>query len=126
MSTYRVADGHGVALGSLTVMSPQPQGDPVAPVLRSHGVSGVVHNQGKFAVWRYSHLASVAEYLAVLTLIGLHNADSNDVTIYTRDERFAFTRYNAKAILPQPMVDMRWQEYFPRGIDIYFIKLVAL
>ena len=126
MSTYRVADGHGVALVDLTVIVPQPQGDPVAPVRRESGISGVIHNQGKFAIWRYSHLASVAEYVQVLTYLGLQNADSNDVTIYTRDERFAFTRYNAKAILPQPMVDMRWQEYFPRGIEIHFINLVAL
>lgn len=126
MSTYRLADTHNVALGSLGVLSPQPKGDPVAPVQRNSAVSGAIHDQGKFVVWRWNTLKDEAALLAVLTTHGLHNADSNDVTIYTRSERLVWTRYNATCILPQANTDFRWEFPFLRALEITFIKLTAL
>lgn len=123
---YLFADTHNVALGSLSVLSPQPKGDPVAPVQRSHATSGTIHDQGKFVVWRWNTLKDEAALLAVLTTIGLHNADSNDVTIYTRSERMVWTRYNATCIFPQAGADFRWEFPFVRGLEITFIKLTAL
>lgn len=123
---YLVADGHDVLFASLAAIAPQPQGDPAAPVQRAFGISMVPHDQGKFAVWRWTSLASESAYLTVLTTLGLHNADYNDVTIYTRSERMLWTMYNARAIFPQMGTDARWSQYFPRDISVTFQLLEVL
>lgn len=126
MSTYRIADGHNVALGSLTVLSPQPKGDPVAPVQRSYATSGTIHDQGKFVVWRWNVIKDESAFFALVTALGVSAADSDERTIYTRSERLIWTRYNATCILPQANADFRWEFPFLRGLEVTFIKLTAL
>lgn len=126
MALYSVAPGHGVALLSLNVLVPQPQGGVVMPVQRNHSASGSIHEIGLYAELKWSYLPTPAAYLALLTQFGLHNALTASVTLYCRDARFAFTRYNGTAVLPQAMKDMRWAEYRPREIMILVKNLVAL
>ncbi len=126
MPLYSVADGYNVALVSLTAVTPQPAGDPVAPVARTTAVSGAIHEQGLFCAWRWSVIKDETAYLALLTQFGLHNAETNEVTIYTRNQRLQWARYNALVTYPEPLADMRWERAFARGITLNFTKLVAL
>lgn len=126
MPVYSVADGWNVALVSLVALDPQPEGMPVMPVVRNYAVSGTVHEQGGFVDLKYSALDSEADYLAVLTQFGLHNADTNEITIYCRNGRLVWTRYNGLAVYPEAGQDMRWQQFYPREIVIRVKHLVAL
>lgn len=126
MALYSVATGHGVALLSLNVLVPQPQGGAVMPVQRNYSASGAVHETGLYGEFKWSYLPTTAAYLALLTQFGLHNALTSLVTIYCRDARFAFARYNGTAMLPEAMKDMNWADYRPREITIRVNRLVAL
>lgn len=123
---YKAALGSGVALGSLVDIVPQPAGGGVMVVQRNPSASGVVHEIGLWAELKWSALASPAEYLALLTQFGLHSALTVAVTVYIRNEFFAFARYNATCVRPQMGTDVDWNNYFPREISIVLKSLVAL
>ena len=118
MTTYRVADGHDVALGSLNVLSPQPRSEGIKPTRRTFGGDGTPYDEGKYVELLYSMAATVTEYQAILTAFGIKSAGSNEVTVYVRDETFAWTRQNGLAIRPEPGADVRWSNYFPRDVVI--------
>lgn len=123
---YKVALGSGVALGSLVDIVPQPAGGGVMVVQRNPSASGAIHEIGLWAELKWSALESPAEYLALLTQFGLHSALTVAVTVYIRNEFFAFARYNATAVRPQMATDVVWNDYFPREISIVLKSLVAL
>lgn len=123
---YLVAPGHGVALVSLNVLVPQPQGGAVMPVQRNQSASGLIHELGLYADLKWAYLPTTAAYLALLTQFGLHNALTALVTLYCRDARFAWQRYNGTAVLPEAMKDMSWADYRPREITIRVNRLVAI
>lgn len=131
MSEFMILPGHGQALLDLIAIDPQPQGDPVAPVQRSYGVSGQVVQQGSFCVWRYAVLESEEQGQSVLAQIGLFDPDTDEilltcpVTIYTLTEYFGFRRFNATANYPEAGVDLRY-ELWPSAIAMYFTRLEAL
>lgn len=125
-SDYRVATGHDVALVSLNVINPQPAGGGVMVVQRNIGADGTVHEIGKWARLEWNVLDSATEYLAVLTAFGLHNALTASVTVYIRNEFFAYARYNATATRPQMQSQVRWENFFPRDISIILKELEAL
>lgn len=118
MTTYRVADGHDVALVNLNVLDPQPRSEGIKPTRRTFGGDGTPYDEGKYVELLYSVAASVTEYQAILTAFGVKNAGSNEVTVYVRDETFAWTRQNGLAIRPEPGQDVRWSNYFPRDVVI--------
>jgi hypothetical protein len=118
MSTYRVADGHDVALISLNVLSPQPRSEGIKPTRRTFGGDGTPYDESKYVELLYSMVGTVTEYQAILTSFGVKTAGSNEVTVYVRDETFAWTRQNGLAIRPEPGQDVRWTNYFPRDVVI--------
>lgn len=126
MSQFMIADGHNVAFGGLVAIDPQPEAGPIQFVQSSYAPSGVVHNQGAFCVWRFGVLEDEDHVLSVLTQAGLHNADFNLVTIYTLDQRMQWGRFNARVALPEPGVDLRWEQFFPRNFALTFTRLQAL
>jgi len=115
--TYRVADGHDVALVSLNVLDPQPRSEGIKPTRRTFGGDGTPYDEGKYVELLYSVVSSVTEYQAILDAFGVKSAGSNEVTVYVRDETFAWTRKNGLAIRPQPGQDVRWS-FFPRDVVI--------
>jgi len=116
--TYRVADGHDVALVSLNVLDPQPRSEGIKPTRRTFGGDGTPYDEGKYVELLYSVVSSVTEYQAILDAFGVKSAGSNEVTVYVRDETFAWTRKNGLAIRPQPGQDVRWTNFFPRDVVI--------
>jgi len=115
--TYRVADGHDVALVDLDVLDPQPRSEGIKPTRRTFGGDGTPYDEGKYVELLYSVVSSVTEYQAILDAFGVKSAGSNEVTVYIRDETFAWTRKNGLAIRPQPGQDVRWS-FFPRDVVI--------
>jgi len=116
--TYRVADGHDVALVDLNVLDPQPRSEGIKPTRRTFGGDGTPYDEGKYVELLYSVVSSVTEYQAILDAFGVKSAGSNEVTVYVRDETFAWTRKNGLAIRPQPGQDVRWTNFFPRDLVI--------
>lgn len=125
MSTYRGATGHGVALASLTVFSPQPSGGIVRPTRRDYMADSAPNDQGLYVEFAWSLLANVASYTTILTVFGLQSAKSANVTIYAKNDLLVWTRYNGLAIRPEPGREMSYRS-FPRGVVILVRDLVAL
>jgi hypothetical protein len=126
MSTYRVKTGHGAALVDLVALSPQPRSEGVMATQRTHAASGLVYEQALFVRLEWNVLGDAADYLAVLTAFGLASASQANVTIYARNQRYAWQRYNGVSVLPEVGRDVTWDRSFPRGISVIVRDLVAL
>jgi len=125
MSSYRVSDGHDVALELLTVLDPQPHSEGIKPTRRSFGGDGVPVDEGEYVELLYSMVPSATEYQTILNTFGVQSAISNQVTVYVRSETFAWVRMNGLAIRPQPGQDVRWSNYFPRDVVVLVRDLEA-
>lgn len=123
--TYKVADGHDVALVSLTDVSPQPASEGIKATRRTHAADGSVYDEAKYVELVFSIVGSVTGYQALLAQFGVQSALTNDVTVYVRDETFAWVRMNGTAVRPQPGEGVRWNNYFPRNITILVKDLEA-
>jgi hypothetical protein len=72
MTTYRVATGHDVVLGSLTVLSPQPDpGTLIQTTRRTYAADGTPTDQGRYIEFTWSALADSTAYTDILTDFGL-------------------------------------------------------
>lgn len=122
---YKVAIGHDVALMSLTDIDPQPRSAGVRPTRRSYAASGLVYDEGLYVELEWSVVGNATEYQALLAQFDLDDLVSANVTIYCRNDLFAFQRYNGRCIRPEPGRSVDWN-VFPRGIKIVVKDLVAL
>lgn len=118
MTTYRAKTGTGVALESLTVLSPQPRSVGLQYTRRSYAADGSVVQEGPYVDLVWDVLDDATAYTAILTVFGLHNATQAAVTVYIRNERYAWVRYNGVALLPEVGSDASWQRFFLRDVRI--------
>lgn len=125
-SDYRAKAAHGVALGSLTVLSPQPTSGGIKTTVRSYATSGAVYEAAPYAELVYSYIETEAEYQALLTLLGLTSVLYAPVTVYLRKDNFAYARYNATAVRPQIGQEANWSNFYLRDVVFLFKGLVAL
>lgn len=100
MTSYRVADGHDVALGSLTVLDPQPASPGLQYVQEAWGGSGP-YRQGPYWVFSWNNVDE-STLRSILTAFGLDAAETNDVTAYGQDDRFNWVRKNGTAYRSVP------------------------
>jgi hypothetical protein len=123
MSTYRAATGHDIVLGSLTVLSPQPDpGTLIQTTRRTYAVDGTPTDQGRYIEFRWSALADASAYTTILTVFGLSASVSSAlVTVYVRDEVFAWVRMNGTAIRPEPMREVSTGDRQQRPLDIILL-----
>ena len=78
MSTYRVATGHDVVLGSLTVLDPQPDpGTLIQATRRSYAADGTPTDQGRYIELPWSALEDGTAYTDLLTDFGLSASTSS-------------------------------------------------
>lgn len=117
MSTYRVADGHDVALGSLTDLDPQPRTTGIQVSRRSYAGDGTVYDEGKYVELEFPTILTASQYQLVLSQMGVQGSLTNEITIYLRDETFAWARMNGTAVRPEPGSDVSWLTA-PRGIIV--------
>jgi len=118
MTTYKVADGHDIALVSLNEITPQPASDGIKATRRIQSANGTVIDEGKFIELQFNIMNNVTAYQALLTAFGVNSALTNDVTVYVRNETFAWVRMNGTAVRPEVGNDVQWRRYFPRNITI--------
>lgn len=114
MSSYRAATGSDIALVSLTTLDPQPQSAGVQVARRSVMADGTIVDEGLYVELVWNVLDSATAVTGILTPFGLHSAKSAAVTIYARNDLYAWTRYNGTAIRPQAS----WSNYFARGVVV--------
>lgn len=122
---YKIAEGHGVALVSLTDLAPQPRSAGVKHTRRTFAASGVVYDEGAYVELEWSAIGSAAAYQALLAQFGLDTLVSANVTVYARNEQYAWTRYNGRAVRPMPGDGVDW-DIFLRDVMIVIRDLVAL
>jgi len=118
-SDYRAKTGINQTLVSLTRLPTQPTSMGVVATRRVAMGDGSVLDQGLYVEWVYNVIEDATQLLAILTPLGLHTAKSAAVTIYTRDDLYAYKRYNGVAVRPAPS----WQNYFPRNVVIMIRNL---
>ncbi len=106
MSTYKIADGFNVALGSMTDINPQPRSDGIRIGRRVYTASGLVVDEALYIELMYDVL-TVAVYQNLLSQFGLSAAKYNNVTVYVPDDTYTFVRMNGTIIRPQPGSDVR-------------------
>jgi hypothetical protein len=120
---YKVGIGHDVPDIDLELLDPQPWGTPATPVKRNYSADNGVHDQNLFIELHFDMLESETQYMAVLQQFGLGSDDSAEVTLACRDRRLQAETYNGVALLPEPLQEMKWQNFFVRDIIIRVINL---
>lgn len=119
-SDYRVGAGHDIALGSLTVLSPQPRSEGIKATERSYGLAGSVHERGLYIELVYDYIETPTDYQQLLALQGLNSALYADVTLYAWRLDYDERRYNAVAVRPQIGTDGAWTQYFLRNVTFLY------
>ncbi len=119
MSDYRVATGHDVVLGSLTVLDPQPRSTGIQVLERSYAASAAVVDQGIYTEFIWDVLETDVKYRSILADFGLSaSVRFADVTVYLRNQVWEYVRYNGVAVRPLQGQQARWELPFPRDIKI--------
>jgi hypothetical protein len=127
MTSYRAAEGTDVTLGSLTVLSPQPDeghGGGIQYEDVTRAADGTLIKQGPFFPFRWEQL-SAAQYVTITTAFGLNDSDFTNVTIYVRDVDLAtWVRMNGVAQRPFPGDTVTW-DVRPQDVTIMVTNLTA-
>lgn len=122
MSNYKIAEGHGVALISLTAIDPQPRSAGVKAARRTHAADSTIHDEGLYITLIFDFLDDATALDDLLDQFGLDVATSANVTVYCPNQVHAYTRYNGVALRPEVGRD----NYYLRGIEIVVRDLSAL
>jgi len=123
--TYKIADGHDAALINMDDIDPQPRSAGIQTTRRTFAADGTVHDDARYVVLEWTVIEDASEYQTLLSSFGIQTVTTNDVTVYVRDETFAWARMNGTAIRPEPGPGVRWKDYFPRDIQILIRDLEA-
>lgn len=115
-----------MALGSLTVLSPQPRSTGVQSTRRTFGADSTVLDEAKFVVLEWDFIETASDYASLLTLFGVNSALYANVTVYVKTELYAFARFNGVAVRPQPGVDVEQERFFIRNLRLTVRDLAAL
>lgn len=126
MTEYKIAVGHDVALVTMVRINPQPKAQPVAPVQREYGASPSYHEQGLYVCLEWDYIFSETEYVNLLAYFDFDDQDVAAVTVYCRDQNFAYNRYNGYAFKPKMGEDVKWENMFISGVKVYITDLEAL
>jgi len=123
MTSYRVKTGHDVVLGSLTVLDPQPDpGNGIQVTRRTYAGDHSVADQGRYIEFTWSAYTNSTDYATLLALFGLNASTSSAaVTVYIRDEIYAWVRMNGTAIRPIPGETVKWGDNQSRPLDIVIL-----
>ena len=122
--SYSSKVGADQAAIDLTDFDPQPRSNGVEYSTRDIAVDGSVSEQGKHVVLIWDDALTIAEYVAILTQLGLNSATSVINTVNVPNEFYSETRYNGLAIRPEKGPDVQYQ-YFVKGVRIVIRDLEA-
>lgn len=128
MTSYRVAVNHDVVLGSLTVLSPQPDeqhGGGIQYTRVTRAVNGTLTKDGPFFPFTWQEL-SATDYATIIGLFGVASADNANVTVYVRDVNLStWVRMNGIAQRPIPGDTVTWDSRRPQDVTIMVTDLEA-
>lgn len=117
IDTYRVAPGWNVALVTLSIIVPQPRGDPLEPVERKYGLTGAVYDEGYVMQLYWDVIETENQYVTLITQFGLGGSTLfAPVTVYGRNDVFTFTRFNGVAQRPEGTRDVKRSGFFIRDV----------
>lgn len=122
MSDYRIAEGHSVALVSLTGIAPQPRSAGVKAARRTFAADSTIHDEGLHITLIFDFVDDATALDDLLDQFGLDVATSANVTIYCPNQVHSYARYNGVALRPEVSRD----NYFLRGVEIVVKDLAAL
>jgi hypothetical protein len=110
-------------LGSLTVLNPQPDPGPgIQTTRRTYAGDNTVNDQGRYIELHWSAYTTQAAYATLLGLFGLSASTSSAlVTVYVRDEVYAWVRMNGTAVRPIPGQTVKWGDRQRRPLDIVIL-----
>lgn len=123
--SYKVGIGHGLLVGALSTIAPQPRSDGVQRTRRSYAADSSIYQEAPYILLEFAVLNDSNEYGTLLNLFGLVVGLTSPVTVLVRNEFWADTLYNGTAVQPDQGKDAHW-EWFPRNITILVRDLVAL
>jgi len=124
--SYLISIGNNVALVDLEPLAPQPKSAGIQVTRRNHAADGSISEDGQYIILEYSALESAEMYQDVLDQFDLMDNNSAAVTIYARDSRWDFHRYNGIAVYPEMGREAEWRDLFPRNISILIHSLEFL
>lgn len=123
--TYLVKAGHDQPLVDLVAVSPQPTSGGIRPTRRSYAADNSVFDEAKYVELEFGALGTASSYQTLLAQFGLSaSVASANVTVYVRNEVFAYVRMNGTAVRPEPGREVSWK-FFPRNVTILVKDLVA-
>lgn len=120
MTDYRAATGHDIVLGSLTVLDPQPKSTGLDYTRKTFAADGTPVYEGPYVELMWDIVETATQYTTILGYFGLSSAESADVTVYIRDEKYAYARYNGVAIRPS---GGDYSQYFIRDVKLVIRNL---
>lgn len=123
MSTYRVKTTYDQELADLVVLDPQPDPGPgVQTTRRTYSGDGSVYDEGRFVEFTWSAYTTAAAYQTLLGMFGLSATTSAAaVTVYVRDETYAWIRMNGNAIRPMLDKEVKWGDIQSRPLNIIIL-----
>lgn len=123
---YMVGIGHDLDVLDMDYVTPEPKGEPIGPIERFYGASGVHHDQGLYLKLHWDFINTPTEYQTLLGLFDLNSNETAEVTVYARNDRFYVRKYNGLAHRPEPNTDVKHNNFFIRDVDIYITDLVEI
>lgn len=123
---YAAHTVHNTALVSLTTFVIQPTCEGLMYTRSTSLGDHTVWNEGPYLPFVWRALQTVAQYQAILTIVGLASADIAEVTVYGPDKRYNLVRYNATVTLPISPTGIGRRNIFLRDLTLNFTDLVAL
>lgn len=123
---YRVAIGHDIAFVDMDVMLQQPTAAMVAPVERHYSINATIHDEGGFVRYVFEMIESDTLYQQILGQFGLNDNYFSPVTIYARNDRLYWRKYNGIAHRPEPGPDAKWERFFLKDVIVYVTDLVEI
>jgi len=125
VTTYRVKTGHDQALVDLVDVSPQPTSPGIKPTRRTYAADGSVYDEARYVELEFSMVPTASDYQTMLAQFGL-SASVLDaaVTVYVRNEIYAWVRMNGRAVRPEIGREAQWR-YMPRNVTILVKDLEA-
>jgi hypothetical protein len=118
---YKVGIGHNVPLDDLVDVKAASTGIQAAN--REYPVNGGVYDDAEYVILNIANLEDAAMYQAELAKFGLDDAKFANVTVYVRDDQWAWVRKNGIAKRPEQGRDARWRNLYPGDIAILITDL---
>lgn len=123
---YKVATGHGHAVGAQTDISPQPATIGLEYTRRQYAASGIVIDEYAFIAFHWSMIETESQYQTLLGTFGLSASVAYaNVSIYLQDHTYAWITRDGIAVRPFIGQDGSRNNYFLRDFTIVVKNLMA-